>query len=76
MSTFPPRQTRTVRVGSLEIGGAAPLSVQSMCATPTQDVDATAAQAEVMRNRSRQLLPHHHEVALDRAEAGVWGLNS
>ena len=36
----------------------------------------TAAQAEAMRSRSRQLLPDHHEVALDRAEAGAWGLDS
>ena len=36
----------------------------------------TAAQAEVMRNRSRQLLPDHREVALDRAEAGAWRLDS
>ena len=36
----------------------------------------TAAQAEAMRNRSRHLLPHHREVALDRAKAGAWGLDS
>ena len=36
----------------------------------------TAAQAEAMRNRSRQLLPHHREVAIDRAEAGAWRLDS
>ena len=36
----------------------------------------TAAQAEAVRNRSRQLLPDHREVALDRAEAGAWGLDS
>ncbi len=36
----------------------------------------TAAQAEALRLRSRQLLPDHHEVALDRAEAGAWRLHS
>ncbi len=36
----------------------------------------TAAQAEAMRDRSRQLLPDHHEVAIDRAKAGAWGLDS
>ena len=36
----------------------------------------TAVQAEAMRNRSRQLLPDHHEVAIDRAEAGAWRLDS
>ena len=36
----------------------------------------TAAQAAAVRNRSRQLLPDHREVALDRAEAGAWRLDS
>ena len=36
----------------------------------------TAAQAEAMRNRSRDLLPEHREVAIDRAEVGAWGLDS
>ena len=36
----------------------------------------TAAQAEAMRDRGRQLLPDHHEVAIDRAKAGAWGLDS
>ncbi len=37
-------QTRTVRVGKVEIGGQAPVSVQSMTITDTRDVDATLAQ--------------------------------
>ena len=36
----------------------------------------TAAQAEAMRDRSRDLLPEHREVAIDRAKAGAWGLDS
>jgi (E)-4-hydroxy-3-methylbut-2-enyl-diphosphate synthase len=40
----PRRTTRTVRVGALEIGGGAPIAVQSMCATKTRDIDATVAQ--------------------------------
>ncbi len=36
----------------------------------------TAAQAEAMRSRSQQLLPDHHEVALERAESGAWRLDS
>jgi (E)-4-hydroxy-3-methylbut-2-enyl-diphosphate synthase len=40
------RRTRTVRVGAIEIGGAAPIAVQSMCATKTRDIDATVAQCE------------------------------
>jgi len=39
------RATRRVRVGTHEIGGGAPVAVQSMCATKTRDVAATVAQA-------------------------------
>lgn len=36
--------TRQVHVGPVAIGGGAPVSVQSMCNTPTENVDATVAQ--------------------------------
>ena len=36
----------------------------------------TAAQAEAVRGRSCPLLPDHREVAIDRAKAGAWGLDS
>ncbi len=35
--------TRAVEVGSITIGGGHPIAIQSMTATPTQDVQATAA---------------------------------
>ena len=38
------RKTRQIKVGSLKIGGDAPVSVQSMCSTDTRDVAATVAQ--------------------------------
>ncbi|MEN0110179.1 MAG: flavodoxin/ferredoxin-dependent (E)-4-hydroxy-3-methylbut-2-enyl-diphosphate synthase [Planctomycetota bacterium] len=40
--------TRRVRVGSVDIGDGAPIAVQSMTATSTQDVDATVALVELM----------------------------
>ncbi len=40
----PRTETRRVRVGPVEIGGGAPVSVQSMTITDTRDVDATLAQ--------------------------------
>jgi len=40
--------TRRVRAGTIEIGGGAPIPVQSMCATHTQNIDATVAQARMM----------------------------
>ncbi len=36
--------TRRIRLGSVEIGGGAPVSVQTMCNTDTRDVEATVAQ--------------------------------
>jgi (E)-4-hydroxy-3-methylbut-2-enyl-diphosphate synthase len=43
------KPTRPVRIGSLYIGGGHPIVVQSMCATKTVDVEATAAQSEALR---------------------------
>jgi (E)-4-hydroxy-3-methylbut-2-enyl-diphosphate synthase len=35
---------RSIRVGGVQIGGGAPVVVQSMTLTPTHDVPATTAQ--------------------------------
>ena len=40
----PRRASRRIRVGSVDVGGDAPISVQSMCTTPTTDVNATLQQ--------------------------------
>ena len=48
--------TRTVRVGSVAIGADHPVVVQSMCATRTQDVDATVEQAESIRQAGAGLV--------------------
>lgn len=40
------RPTRKIRVGSVYVGGDAPISIQSMTNTETCDVDATVAQIE------------------------------
>ncbi len=44
MVLAPRRPTRKIRVGSVEVGGDAPISVQSMTTTPTSDVNATLQQ--------------------------------
>ncbi len=36
--------TREIEVGTVKIGGGAPVPVQSMCTTPTDDVEATVRQ--------------------------------
>lgn len=41
---FSRRTTRKLRVGDVEVGGGAPISVQSMTTTKTADVDATLSQ--------------------------------
>jgi (E)-4-hydroxy-3-methylbut-2-enyl-diphosphate synthase len=56
--------TRAVRVGSVTLGSAHPVAVQSMCATRTQDVDATVEQAEAIREAGGDLV----RVAVDSAK--------
>ncbi|HIS53184.1 MAG TPA: flavodoxin-dependent (E)-4-hydroxy-3-methylbut-2-enyl-diphosphate synthase [Candidatus Onthomonas avicola] len=36
--------TKQIIVGNVPVGGGAPVSIQSMCSTPTHDVEATVAQ--------------------------------
>jgi (E)-4-hydroxy-3-methylbut-2-enyl-diphosphate synthase len=55
--------TRSVRVGTAWLGSAHPVAVQSMCATRTQDVDATVEQAEAIRQAGGDLV----RVAVDSA---------
>ena len=42
---LPRNPTRAVKVGSVTIGNQQPIVVQSMCATRTQDIDATVKQS-------------------------------
>jgi (E)-4-hydroxy-3-methylbut-2-enyl-diphosphate synthase len=43
------RETRALMVGSVPVGGGAPISVQSMTTTKTADVDATLAQVYALK---------------------------
>ncbi len=43
------KPTRAVRVGSVQIGGGAPIAVQSMAATKTQDIEATVRQVRLIQ---------------------------
>ncbi|BDQ00080.1 flavodoxin-dependent (E)-4-hydroxy-3-methylbut-2-enyl-diphosphate synthase [Aquiluna sp. KACHI24] len=40
----PRRKSRQIMVGKVAVGGDAPISVQSMCTTPTTDINATLQQ--------------------------------
>ena len=47
------RPTRKIRVGSLNVGGDAPITVQSMTTTKTHDIGATLQQiAELTATRT------------------------
>jgi (E)-4-hydroxy-3-methylbut-2-enyl-diphosphate synthase len=48
--------TRTVRAGTAIIGGGQPIVVQSMCATKTQDIEATTNQARMLHEAGAGLV--------------------
>lgn len=60
---IPARKTRTISVRSLAIGGAAPIAVQSMAATRTQDVAATLRQVRLLEAAGADLV----RIAVDSA---------
>ncbi len=53
---IPARRTRTIAVGDLTIGGAAPVAVQSMAATRTQDRVATTRQVHLLEEAGADLV--------------------
>ena len=53
---IPPRRTRTIRIADLEVGGAAPIAVQSMAATRTRDVEATLGQVRLLEAAGADLV--------------------
>lgn len=56
--------TRPVRAGTVIIGGGNPIVVQSMCATRTTDIEATAAQAKMLHEAGAGLV----RIAVDSAK--------
>ena len=48
--------TLTVKVGDVLIGSAHPIVVQTMCNTPTSDVEATLAQCRLLASKGSQLI--------------------
>ena len=61
---IPARKTRTIRVRDLAIGGDAPIAVQSMAATRTQDVPATLEQVRILERAGADLI----RIAVDSAK--------
>ncbi|HJR86082.1 MAG TPA: flavodoxin-dependent (E)-4-hydroxy-3-methylbut-2-enyl-diphosphate synthase [Acidimicrobiia bacterium] len=52
----PRRKSRQLRVGSIAVGGDAPISVQSMCTTKTADVDGTLAQVYALKGAGADIV--------------------
>ncbi|MFB0533061.1 MAG: flavodoxin-dependent (E)-4-hydroxy-3-methylbut-2-enyl-diphosphate synthase [Desulfatiglandales bacterium] len=50
------RLSRQINIGGVKIGGGAPVVVQSMTSTPTQDVGATVKQIDRLRNAGCELV--------------------
>lgn len=53
---IPARKTREVIAGTVKIGGKNPISVQSMCATKTQDIQATVGQINLLEQHGADLI--------------------
>ena len=53
---MPLRKTRKIHIGKLVIGGDSPIAIQSMAATQTQDLTATARQIEVLEKANADII--------------------
>lgn len=53
---IPSRRTRTIHIRGLPVGGAAPIAVQSMAATRTRDLEATARQIRILEGAGADLI--------------------
>ena len=63
------RVSRKIRVGNVEVGGDAPITVQSMTNTLTADAAATTGSIRVRTNRSAASRPADRYTAAMRASA-------
>src|SRR3954451_243584 len=63
----PRHRTVGVRVGSVMVGGGAPIVVQSMTNTDTADADATVAQVAALARAGSELV----RITVDRAAAAA-----
>ena len=56
MSEIARTKTHPVMVGSVQVGGGAPVSVQSMCTTKTDDPDATLHQIKELAEAGCEII--------------------
>lgn len=69
MSALPRRRSVPVRIGTVVVGGGAPVAVQSMTNTDTADAEATAQQVEALARAGSELV--RVTVNTDEAAAAV-----
>ena len=67
METKARKRTIPVRIGTVTMGGGAPIVVQSMTNTDTADVEATVAQVAALARSGSELV----RITVDRAEAAA-----
>jgi (E)-4-hydroxy-3-methylbut-2-enyl-diphosphate synthase len=61
---LPPRQSRTIHIRDLPLGGSAPIAIQSMAATRTRDIPATLRQIRLLEQAGADLI----RIAVDSKE--------
>src|ERR1043166_3128987 len=61
------RQSVPVRVGNVQVGGGAPIVVQSMTNTDTADVNATVGQVAALARQGSEIV----RITVDREEAAA-----
>ncbi|MBI1977702.1 MAG: flavodoxin-dependent (E)-4-hydroxy-3-methylbut-2-enyl-diphosphate synthase [Candidatus Omnitrophica bacterium] len=50
------KKTRQVRIGNVTVGGDAPVRIQSMCTTPTHDIEATVRQIQELEEAGCEMI--------------------
>ena len=79
-AAVPRNLTRPVRVGSVQVGGGAPVSVQSMCTTKTDDPASTLEQIGRLADAGCEIVPvvadihFDHRLAVEAARRGAAGM--
>ena len=65
------RKTKKIKVGKVEIGGDAPISVQSMTNTLTTDVDGVLTTDPAINNKAKKIDKISYEEMLEMSSLGA-----
>ncbi len=50
------KKTKQIKIGNVTVGGDAPIRIQSMCTTPTHDIEATVAQIQGLEEAGCEII--------------------